>query len=430
MADTQGKDLQADAEFAHAKELDFSYVMQTYGRKQVEFVRGSGMRLYDSAGKEYLDFLSGIGVVALGHCYPPVTEAVVAQAQKLLHVSNYFYVEHRGEVARMLSELLESNDADALGGSPANAAQDGADAHWKTFFANSGAEANEGAIKLARHYGHVKLEGATTVVTAKRSFHGRTLAALFATGQTNKQEAFLPEVSGFVHVPLNDIEALEQAICGPGGKDVAAVMFECIQGEGGVYPCAAEYLQEARKLTRDTGKLLIMDEVQCGLYRTGRPFAFQHYGIVPDVVTVAKAFGNGAPIAGFSAPGPIAALLQPGDHGSTFGGSPLVCAAAEATLQAFSDLDIGARVQASGVYLREGLAALPHVTEVRGKGLMLGAQLDSEVAAEVCTKALQAGLVINAVGKDILRFLPPLIVTNDDIDVLLQTLTAILKEID
>ncbi|NTU90164.1 MAG: aminotransferase class III-fold pyridoxal phosphate-dependent enzyme, partial [Actinobacteria bacterium] len=315
-----------ETSFETAYELDKTYVMQTYGRKLIEFVRGSGMRLYDSNGAEYLDFLSGIGAVSMGHCHPAVTAALVEQAQKLLHVSNYFYVENRGELAREISYLLERNDADALGNTGST---------WRTFFANSGAEANEGAIKLARRWGNEHKGGATSIVTAKRSFHGRTLAALFATGQENKQEAFLPPVSGFAHVPLNDIDALEEELRNPTEGDVVALMLECVQGEGGVWPCTEEYMQAARALTLEMGMLLIIDEVQTGFYRTGKPFAFQHFGIVPDVVSIAKGMGNGAPIAGVCATDEIAMAFRPGDHGSTFGGGPLVCAASLATLRAF-----------------------------------------------------------------------------------------------
>ncbi|MDR3052325.1 MAG: aspartate aminotransferase family protein [Coriobacteriales bacterium] len=397
------------------QQLDASYIQQTYKRKPVEFVRGLGTRLFDDEGNEYLDFISGFGAVSMGHAHPQVTSALQEQAAKLLHVSNYYYVEGRGELARKISDLLSAT-ADPAAASP-----------WKLFFANSGAEANEGAIKLARKYGKLHLGGATTIVSARRSFHGRTLAALAATGQASKQESFGSMPPGFVHVELNRIEALLQELDTQGQGAVCAVLLECIQGEGGVYPCSESYLQAVRAQTAKRGILLLIDEVQTGFYRTGTyPFAFQHYGVMPDVVTIAKGMGNGVPIGALCAQGPAADILEPGDHGSTFGGSPLVVAAANATIDAMAAQDIATHVTEVGAYLQQQLAALPLVSEVRGKGLMLGAQLSKPVAAEVVDAALQNGLAINAVGSDILRFLPPLVCTTADIDVLIERLRALL----
>lgn len=393
--------------------------MHTYGRKPVEFVKGRGMHLYDDDGREYLDFIAGIGAVSMGHCHPAVTEAIQQQAAKLPHVGNYYYVENRGELAKAISELLSQNAADALGGS---------DENWWTFFANSGAEANEGAIKLARAHGNSHLDGATSIITAKHSFHGRTLATLFATGQPAKQEAFLPAVPGFSYVPLNDVDALVEAMDHPADGRPCAVMLECIQGEGGVNPCTTEYLQAVRELTMERGMLLIIDEVQTGFYRTGKPFAFQHAGIVPDIVTIAKGMGNGVPIGGFCARASLAAELKPGDHGTTYGGNALVCAASRAVLQAFKDQDIATNVEKVGAHLRAGLATLPHVKEVRGLGLMLAAQLDAPLATQVVDNGLEQGLVLNCVSADVLRFLPPLICTEEDVDVLIAKLQTILKE--
>jgi acetylornithine aminotransferase len=399
--------------------LEASYLMQTYKRKPVEFVRGEGIRLYDDAGTEYLDFLAGIGAVSVGHANPRVTRAIQEQAAQLLHVSNYYHVEGRGELAEKISGLLNT-------GIPAEVATP-----WRSFFANSGAEAVEGAIKIVRKYGAQHLEGASVIVSARRSFHGRTLAALAATGQASKQDSFKPLPPGFVHVDLNDIEALEVALDqGLDGQSVCAVLLECIQGEGGVYPCTEEYLQAARTMTAERGILLMLDEVQTGFYRTGTyPFAFQHHGIVPDVVTLAKGMGSGVPIGAVAARGVAADVLEPGDHGSTFGGSPLVVAAANTTLDELEAMNAGAHVAEVGAWLRERLRELPGVIEVRGRGLMVGVELGAPIAEEVVTAGLAAGLVLNSIGPHILRFLPPLVCTTEDVDVLVEKLRNILEEL-
>jgi acetylornithine/N-succinyldiaminopimelate aminotransferase len=388
--------------------LDARVVMQTYGRKPVLFVRGEGMRLFDDDGREYLDFISGIGAVSLGHSHPAVTGALCEQAAKLTHVSNLFYVEHRAELAADVSELL--------GGG------------WRMFFANSGAEAVEGAIKLVRKWAATHKPGAYKVITLERSFHGRTLAALAATGQASKQDAFKPLPEGFIHVPANDIAALEAALDGT----VAAVMVEIVQGEGGVWPLTAEYLEAVRRLCDERNALLIADEVQTGFYRTGPAFAYQAFTVVPDVVTVAKALGNGLPIGGFLARGDAADALQPGEHGSTFGGGPAICAAARATLAALVAENLGENAIESGAYLQDGLRALAkssgEITDVRGAGLMVGITLARPVAAEIAAIALDRGLVLNNIGTNILRFLPPLVCGKPEIDTLLSTLSIILAE--
>ncbi len=395
-----------DAEVA----LDRDVIMQTYARKPVLFVRGEGMRLYDDAGREYLDFVSGIGAVNLGHAHPAVTAAVAEQSAKLVHVSNLFYVEHRAELARDISDLL--------GGG------------WKMFFANSGAEATEGAIKLARRWAAAHKPGAFKVVTLERSFHGRTLAALAATGQASKQDAFKPLPVGFVHVPANDVAALEAAV----DESVAAVMIEVVQGEGGVWPLTAEYLDAVRRICDECGALLIADEVQTGFFRTGPAFAHQAFGVIPDVVTVAKALANGLPVGGFLARGDAADALLPGDHGSTFGGGPVVCAAGRATISQLVRGDFGARSLASGAYLQERLRELAQdtgrITDVRGAGLMVGVTLSRPVAAEAAALALERGIILNSIGTDILRFLPPLLCGKPEIDTLLITLSDILKGLD
>ena len=410
--------------YAEQKELESAYMMTTYGRKPVEFVKGEGMRLIDSDGKQYLDFLSGIGAVSVGHANQAVTNALSAQAEKLIHVGNYFYVEGRGELTRDLSSLLNNGAT--------------SEDSWKCFFANSGAEANEGAIKLARKYGKLHAEGAGTILTAKRSFHGRTLATTAATAQEAKQESFAPMPSGFAHFDpdsLSDFQRVfsecAQAAEQTGCPELApvAVMLECIQGEGGVWPVSEEILQGIRSHTNEQGLLLIIDEVQTGFFRTGLPFAFMFAGIKPDVVTLAKGIANGFPCAALAATGKAADVLVPGEHGSTFGGSPLAIAAARATLAELAKCDTAAHVVESGEYFKAQLSGLPHVTEVRGKGLMIGASLDKEIAGEVVDAALARGFVMNNVGTSIIRFLPPLIVSKTDIDALVIVLKEILEEL-
>ncbi|MDO9175050.1 MAG: aspartate aminotransferase family protein [Actinomycetota bacterium] len=398
------------AQFDAAVALDADAIMHTYARKPVLFVRGEGMRLFDDEGGEYLDFVSGIGAVNLGHAHPAVTAALAEQAAKLVHVSNLFYVEHRAELAHEVSELL--------GGG------------WKMFLANSGAEAVEGAIKLARRWAAEHKPGAYKVVSLERSVHGRTLAALAATGQASKQDAFKPLPEGFVHVPANDIAALEAAI----DDTVAAVMIEVIQGEGGVWPLTAEYLSACRRICDEAGCLLIADEVQTGFFRTGPAFAHQAFDVTPDVVTVAKGIGNGLPIGGFLAHGSAAEALVPGDHGSTFGGGPAICAAARATVRELVAERLGENASVVGAYLAEGLSALGErtgaITDVRGAGLMVGVTLATPVAAKVAEMALARGLVINNIGESILRFLPPLVCGTPEIDTLLSTLEDILAEVN
>ncbi|WP_172135764.1 aspartate aminotransferase family protein [Adlercreutzia sp. ZJ473] len=404
-------------------ELESRYVMPTFGRKPVEFVEGSGMTLVDSEGREYLDFLSGIGVVSLGHCHPALVAAVSEQAAKLMHVSNYYYIEKRGEVARMLSDLLNAEVE------PAERSA------WKTFFANSGAEANECAIKLARLYARKRAVAAgkqdeaapRLIVTIERSFHGRTLATLAATAQPAKQEAFQPLPQGFVATPLNDVAALEQLFA-ERGDEICAVMLECIQGESGVHPCTADFMAAARRLTAERGALLICDEVQCGIFRIGKPYGFQALGVTPDVVTMAKGIASGIPMGACAARGDAADTFGPGDHGSTFGGSNIAIAAAHATLTELSREGFGAHVAEVGAYLRERLSALPQVVEVRGDGLMVGADLaeGGPSAGDVVLAGLEAGLVLNAPGPRTLRFLPPLICEKAHVDALVERLGKLL----
>lgn len=401
-------------QFETAKQLDEKYVMHTFARKPVEFVRGEGMKLWDSDGREYLDFLSGIGVVSVGHCNPRVTEAIQEQAAKLLHVSNYYYVEHRGELAERISKMLSVLNPEES---------------WQVFFTNSGAESNEGAIKLARLWGKKNLDGAYGIVSAVKSFHGRTLATLAATAQDNKQDPFAPLPAGFTRTPLNDIDALAQVLDTEiDGTRPCALLLEPIQGESGVWPCTEEYWKAAREMTRERGMLLIADEVQTGFCRTGKPFAFQGLGLEPDIVTMAKGIGGGVPMGAFAAHPEIAQLMQPGMHGTTFGGSPLVCASANTVTQIMCEPGFCEHVEEVGAYLREQLATLPFVKEVRGKGLMCGITLDAPVAGKVVAAGLENGLVLNSPASDILRFLPPLILSKDEVDVLIQKLPVCYEE--
>lgn len=399
--------------FETAKALDDKYVMHTFARKPVELVSGQGMEVVDDAGNRYLDFIGGIGVCSLGHCHPAVVKAVQDQAAKLMHVSNYYYIEQRGELAELLSGLLNWGD-------PARPTP------WKTFFANSGAEANECAIKLARLWSKQRSHGGQGIVCLERSFHGRTLATLAATQQPVKQAAFQPLPGGFLATPPNDIAALEE-IFAANPHGIAAVMVEPVQGECGVYPLDEEYLQAAAQLAHDNGALLICDEVQCGIYRTGTPFAFQQLGVVPDIVSMAKGIGGGFPLGACAARDAVAEVFEPGIHGSTFGGSNLAVAAAFATLATLVEEGIPAQVVEVGEYLREQLSQLDAVTEVRGLGLMVACELPTDVdAPKLVTDALGQGLLLNYTGPHTLRFLPPLVCTAQDVDALVEKLPGLI----
>jgi len=397
----------ADPTLGDAATLDAAYHLSTYRRNDVLFVRGEGMRLYDSTGREYLDFLAGIGVVNLGHAHSGVAAAVCEQMGTLVHVSNLFHVKHRAELAQCLSEL-------AGGG-------------WRAFFCNSGTESIEGAIKLARRWGTAR-RGPTCnrIVAAERSFHGRTLGALAATGQVSKQEAFEPLPGGFMHVPLNDIAALENAV----DETTCAVLLEPIQGEAGVYPCDDEYLAAARRLCDERDVLLILDEVQTGMFRTGTPFAWQGYGVRPDVMTLAKGLANGLPAGAVLACGSAAGALQPGDHGSTFGGGPVIAVAALATIDGLVAGDLGENAMVVGEQLRSDLRMLAardgRITDVRGRGLMTGIDLAAPVAKPAVASLLEHGIIANATGDATLRFLPPLVCSHDESAILLDTIETVI----
>jgi predicted acetylornithine/succinylornithine family transaminase len=379
-----------------------SHLMPTYPPQPVTFVRGEGTRLWDDAGNEYLDFLSGLAVTGLGHANPVVADAINEQARTLLHVSNLFGTQPGEEVAATLNDLL---GGDGL-----------------VFFCNSGAEANECAIKLARKFGG---RGKHVVVSAYGSFHGRTLATLHATGQPQKHEVFQPLPEGFRHVAWDDLDALEIAL----DVSVAGVLLEPVQGEGGVNPATAEYFQGVRRLCDERGILFMIDEVQTGLGRTGKWFGFEHFGVKPDVVTMAKALGNGVPIGACWARADVASAFEPGDHATTFGGQPLATAAARAVLGEMRRLDIPTAAARAGDRLMTALVDISGVAEVRGLGLLVAAQLevgrDAKVVAAAC---LAEGLVLNAVTPTALRFAPPLNVSDAEIDDAVAILAKVLAQ--
>jgi predicted acetylornithine/succinylornithine family transaminase len=395
----------AHAAAMHApSDLDRCPLMPTYGAPQVQFVRGQGSRLWDADGKPYLDLLSGLAVTSLGHSHPAVAEALHQQAQTLLHVSNLFGTEPGWQVARTLDRLLGG------GG--------------QVFFANSGAEANECALKLARRWGG---RGRHVVISALGSFHGRTLATLHATGQPQKHEAFQPLPEGFRHVAWNDLDALAAAI----DPSVAAVLLEPVQGEGGVNPATTEYFQGVRQLCDERGLLLMVDEVQTGLGRTGAWFGHQHLGVVPDVVTMAKALGNGVPIGACWAKAEVAAAFEPGDHATTYGGQPLATAAARAVLEVMQAEDVPARAQRAGTAFAEALEALPQVSEVRGVGLLLAAELAPGLDARAAAaRLLDAGVVVNAVTPSALRLAPSLLIAPDEIAEAVAAIASVLADLE
>jgi acetylornithine/N-succinyldiaminopimelate aminotransferase len=370
--------------------------MHTYARQQVAFVRGAGPTLWDAEGESYLDFVAGISVCNAGHCHPRVVDAIREQAGRLLHASNLYLNEPGTRLAERLAGTFEPGA--------------------KVFFANSGAEANEAAIKLAR-----KRRRGGEIVVLEGAFHGRTMGALSATPQEAKQEPFAPLVPGFVTVPRDDPRALADAV----SERTAAVIVEPIQGECGVWPIADELLATAREACDSSGALLVFDEIQCGMGRTGTLWAFEQLPVRPDVFTTAKSLGGGLPIGACVAAGEAGKVLEPGDHGSTFAGGPLTAAAALATLDVLSNPALLEAVRSLGERLArglEGLRAEGKLTEVRGRGLMVGADLPEARAAEVVREALEEQLVLNATGPATLRFLPPLVIEESDVDRVLEFL--------
>lgn len=376
--------------------LEERYLMRTYARAPVDFVRGEGARLWDSEGGEYLDFLAGISVCTVGHCNPAVVEAVREQAGKLMHTSNLFYTEPMVRLAQRLSDS-------SLGG--------------RVFFSNSGTEANECAIKIARKHAHKRGIEAPEILSFERDFHGRTYGALAATPALAKNAALGPMLSGFASVPLNDADALRAAV----GESTAAILIEPIQGESGVYPVTEEALLAARQACDEVGALLIFDEIQTGVGRTGSLWAYEQTPVRPDVLTSAKALGGGLPI-GACVTGPEAAgVLEAGDHGSTFAGGPVASAAALAVLEIVDEPALLRRVRELGARLREELEEVDGVKEVRGRGLMLGVGLEDGLDAPALRDDLLGeGLVVNAPEQNTIRLLPPLVIGDDEVEKALQ----------
>ena len=385
-----------------------SHVMNTYKRLPVAFERGAGVWVWDKQGKRYLDALAGIAVCGLGHSHPRLVEAITAQAGRLIHTSNLYEIE------------LQERLADRV------AAISGMD---QTFFCNSGCEANEAAIKIARLYGHGRgIEIPATIVMDK-SFHGRTMATLSATGSRKVQAGFEPLVAGFVRVPFDDLAAVRKVAAN--NRSVVAVLVELIQGEGGINICGADYLHGLREICDANGWLLMLDEVQSGTGRTGKWFAFQHSGVRPDVMTLAKGLASGVPIGACLAAGPAAGVFKPGNHGSTFGGNPLACAAALATLDIIETENLMANAAAMGDFIRDGLRAkldgVAGVREIRGRGLLIGIELDFP-CGELVMNGLDAGLLINVTDDNVVRLLPPLTIQRDEAELLVEMLAPLIAD--
>jgi len=376
-------------------DTDKQHGVGNYGRLPIAFARGEGAKLWDVDGKEYLDFLGGIAVVLLGHSHPQITEAVTRQAQTLIHTANIFYIEQQVKLAERLAKLS--------GG-------------MRALFCNSGTEANEAALKMARKYQHQFGDGSYEIISVTDSFHGRTYGALAATAQPKYHEGFAPMPEGFRYVKRGDIDALEAAI----SDKTAAVILEPIQGESGVWPLSNEYLHRARQLCDQHKKLLIFDEIQSGMGRTGKFFAHEWAGVKPDIISLAKGLANGVPIGAVLATDEVAKAFGPGSHGCTFGGNFLSCAAALATLDVLENDQLMENASQVGAYLIDQLQQWGNrsgaLLEVRGRGLMVGVTLAKPVAKKVLLAALEEGLIINAVGDSYLRLLPPLTINNADVD--------------
>ena len=386
--------------------LEHCPFMPVFGAPKLMIERGRGTEVWDSDGKRYLDFLSGIAVVSLGHANPVVAAAIAKQAETLLHVSNFFANPVATSAAIMINELLRE-----------------ATGHYgQIFFTNSGAESNECAIKLARKWGG---RGRHSVVSALGSFHGRTLASLAATGQPSKHEPFQPMPEGFKHVAWGDLDAMRAAV----DASVAAVLIEPLQGEGGVNPAPPGYLEGIRDLCDATGALMMVDEIQTGFGRTGRWFGFEHSGVAPDVVTLAKAMGNGMPVGACWARRDVAAVFQPGDHGSTYSGTAIATSAVVAVIDEMRRIDAPALARQRGVFLRELVSAIPGVASIRGEGLLLGVQLDDGVAAPaVYERMLERGIICNAVNPTTIRLAPPLTVSEAELTEAADALRNVLEE--
>jgi predicted acetylornithine/succinylornithine family transaminase len=389
------------------QQLEKKLFLQTIKRVPVTLVRGKGARAWDDQGREYLDFTAGWATNSLGHCPPVVVKALIKQARTLIHTSSQFYTVPQLELAGL---LVEHSCLD------------------RVFFCNSGAEANEGAVKLARRYGKLRLNGAYEVITAYNSFHGRTLAMTAATGQSKFQEPYTPLPVGFMNVEYNNIEAIKRAT----GEKTCAVALEPIQGEGGVNIPDDDYLQKVQSWCREKGILLILDEVQTGAGRTGTLFAYEQYGVEPDIMALAKGLGSGVPIGAFLAKEECS-VFSPGEHGSTFGGNPLVCAAAHAALKYQIDHNIPAQAKRVGNYFLTKLESLKQqfdfITEVRGRGLLIALEFNQEIAERLLLACLNKGLLVNRLKPHAVRFMPPLIITEKEVDKAVGILKEVLGEI-
>jgi len=385
-----------------------SHVMNTYARLPVAFSHGQGSRIIDTEGKEYLDALSGIAVSTLGHAHPKLVAAIAAQAGRMLHTSNLYRIREQEQLADKLADLSGMQEI---------------------FFCNSGCEANEAAIKLARFYGHKKGIDTPTIIVMEKAFHGRTMATLSATGNRKTQAGFEPLVSGFVRVPYDDLEAIKAVA--EHNKNIVAVMLEIVQGEGGIHLASGEFQRGLRTLCDELGWLLICDEVQCGMARTGKWFGYQHAGIQPDIATLAKGLGSGVPIGACMAGGRAAGLFGPGNHGSTFGGNPLACTAALTTIDTIEKDGLMANAERVGALIRklmaEALAGLKGVVEIRGHGLMIGIELDRP-CGELVGKALAAGLLINVTADKVVRLLPPLTFSENEARELVDRSAPLIRE--
>ncbi|HLI90832.1 MAG TPA: acetylornithine transaminase [Ktedonobacteraceae bacterium] len=388
--------------------LEHKYYQSTFKRSPIVLVRGKGTRVWDSDGKVYLDFVAGIAVNVLGHCHPAIVEAVQQQVTQLVHVSNLYYNVRQIELAELLA-----NQSSGM----------------RSFFSNSGAEANEGAIKLARKYGRLHRNGAYEIISMENSFHGRTLATTAATGQAYYQATWVPLPDGFKQVPFNDLEAVKRAT----SDKTVGILVEPVQGEGGIWPSSKEYMQGLRQWCDEKNLVLICDEVQAGMGRTGKFFSWEHYGIMPDIVTMAKGLAGGVPI-GAMLTGPRTDVFEPGDHGTTFGGNPIACAAGIATIKTILEQNLLENAAKMGEYWASKLTALcekyPHLIDSpRGIGLMRAVHVQHDLAPTMVEKALRHGLLLNSLGPATLRMVPPLILTPSDIDEAAERLDAALAEV-
>ncbi|OQY10828.1 MAG: aspartate aminotransferase family protein [Fusobacteriia bacterium 4572_132] len=395
-------------QFEEIKTVDKKNVMNTYGKLDIAFERGKGAKLYDTEGNEYLDFLAGIAVNNLGHSHPKIVQAIKDQAEKIIHTSNLYYIEPQ---AKLAEKLVKNSSFD------------------KVFFANSGAEANEGAIKLARKYGKEKLNGAYEIITMDKSFHGRTLTTVTATGQEKYQKSFTPLTQGFKYAEFGNIEDIKSKIT----DKTVAIMIEIIQGEGGINLAKKEFWDKLQELTKEKGLLLIIDEVQTGIGRTGFLFAHEIYGLKPDVITLAKALGNGVPIGAMLTRDEVSVLV-PGDHASTFGGNFLATRVGLEVVKEISKKEFLYDVRKKGEYFRAKLTKLQEkydfIKAVRGKGLMIGMEIEPDKIKTVMNKMMAKKVLIGAAGGIALRFVPPLIIKKGDIDTVIEKLDEVFKEID